>query len=380
MLSASPANHHVSFLGLSCTERSVLVQEPGEDAGVEVLACSWNGDAHAAGIIWGFVDRNELCPSLRQFSLHLTMGVSHFGHSSVPVPCLLWLLCHVPSLPCHHPRSCFLLISLLLCLLLWGIYSPNQGCLMSFGGAAGSRQVGMLPACLHPHHAEEILCICWSRPGLLRFVCFGDIFSLNENPPPRLMQPEAIWEVQAHLLSSLSHLLTILQSWQEGNEGSRTQILLSDPLSQGGEFAHFLPNIPFSYGCLWMSPLPTHPLFSQVLCRKMGIFLSSTACSSNLSHSCQECVLQSPPSLLRFAALFAALFISSSAPKGLEFLWRGQCIRKSLAPKLAFIWYAFIVLEMWLVHPYYLFSSLQLISGNFLHNISELRSVSAGWF
>lgn len=234
------------------------------------------------------------------------------------------LLCHLTSLPSSMlPVSAD--FSVAVSADLSHLYSQSGVSLISFGGAAGSRQVGMLPACLYPHCAEEILCICWSRPSLLRFVCFGDIFSLNENPPQRLMQPEAIWEVQAHLLSSLSHLPTILQSWQEGNKESRTRILLSDPLSQGGELAHLLSYIPFSYGCLQMSPLPTHPLLSQVLCRKMGIFLSSTACSTNLSHSSQECVLLSPllcptvPSPLCSGVqsyLLPTLFISSSAPKG----------------------------------------------------------------
>lgn len=76
------------------------------------------------------------------------------------------------------------------------------------------------------------------------------------------MQPEAIWEVQAHLLSSLSHLPTILQSWQEGNKGSRTQILLSDPLSQGGEFATSHPISHFlmaAFRCLLSPPILFFP-------------------------------------------------------------------------------------------------------------------------
>lgn len=80
-----------------------------------------------AGIIWGFMDTNELCLSPRQFSQHLTMSALYFGHCSVLVPWLLWLLCCVTSLPCHHPCSQFLLISLLLCLLIWAIYTPSQG-------------------------------------------------------------------------------------------------------------------------------------------------------------------------------------------------------------------------------------------------------------
>lgn len=62
-------------------------------------------------------------------------------------------------------------------------------------------------------------------------VCSGSFvpvtFSqLNENPLQRLMQPEATWEVQTHLLSSLGALPTILQAWQDENKGSKTWLVL----------------------------------------------------------------------------------------------------------------------------------------------------------
>lgn len=203
-----------------------------------------------AGTMWGVMDRNELCSSPRQLFQHLTMSILYFGHCSVPVPWLLWLLCCVTSLPCHHPHSQFLLISLL---LIWGIYTQSargifdefwRGCREQTSGNAAC-----LPASAHTMQKR------FSASAGHVSVCSGSFvlvtFSqLNENPPQRLMQPEAIWDVQAHLLSSLSHLPIILQSWQEGNKESRTQIWLSDPLSQGREFAHFLSSIPLSYGCL----------------------------------------------------------------------------------------------------------------------------------
>lgn len=232
---------------------------------------------------------------------------------------------------------------------------------------------------------------------------------LNENPPQRLMQPEAIWELQAHLLSSLSHLPTILQSWQEGNKGSR--ILLSDPLSQGSlltsySISHFLmavfrgllsPSIlffprffagrwdlPLLY-CLFLQPVPLLPGLSPT------VSISVSPSPHCVSHSPHVCVPQSLsvshiplPSLLRFTAQFAASTGSSlyfqlcTNRSGVPL--EGTVHQEVLDPKVAFIWFGFIVLKMWLVHPYYLFSSLQLISGNFLNNISELRLVSAGWF
>lgn len=83
---------------------------------------------------------------------------------------------------------------------------------------------------------------------------------LNENPPQRLMQPEAVREVQTHLLSSLSDLPTIFQSWQDGNKGSRTRIAVRSSFTRKGglltsdHIPHFLravlrcllsPSIPF---------------------------------------------------------------------------------------------------------------------------------------
>lgn len=174
-----------------------------------------------------------------------------------------------------------------------------------------------------------------------------------------------------------------------GNKGSRTRIAVRSSFRRR-EVCSLLTWYPIFLWLHWdVSSLPPFPSFpGALLCRKMGVFLfppmpvplTFPVPARIVSYLC---VPQSPPlSGLQPCLLpvLAALCISSSAQKGLEFLWRGQCIRKSLTPKLAFIWFGFIVLEMWLVHPYYLFSPLQLISGNFLNNISELRLVSAGWF
>lgn len=296
------------------------------------------------------------------------------------VPCFYWFL---------HSRDCWSEAFILpisqghLWLVLEGLQGADKWecCLPASTHTMQKRfsaSAGHVPAC----------------SGSFVLVTFSQ---LNENPPQRLMQPGAIWEVQAHLLRSLSHLPTILQSWQEGNKGSRTWIAVRSSFTRRGVCSPLTRYPIFLWLCLDLSSPHLSPSFLDPLfCMKMRAFLSSSACSSNLSHSCQECVdlcfLQSPlvcpavpsplcsglqPCLL---PVLESLCISSSAPKGLEFLWRGQCIRKSLTPKLAFIWFGFILLEMWLVHPYYLFSSLQLISGNFLNNISELRLVSAGWF
>lgn len=95
------------------------------------------------------------------------------------------------------------------------ICTPSQPgvSLMSFGGAAGSRQVGILPACLYPQHAEELLYIRWSRRSLLRFVCFGDIFSAKWEPTAEI---NATWSnlgttsPSVKLTQSSSHHSSIL--------------------------------------------------------------------------------------------------------------------------------------------------------------------------
>lgn len=122
---------------------------------------------------------------------------------------------------------------------------------------------------------------------------------LNENPPQRLMQPEAIWEVQTHLLSSLSDLPTILQSWQDGNKGIRTWIAVRSSFTRRGACSFLIRYSIFLWPC-WevSSPHPSPSFPGPSLYRKMGVFLSSTASSSNLSRSSQAPhlrALQSPP-------------------------------------------------------------------------------------
>ena len=101
------AQQNIALLSwTSCTARTMLVQEPGEDARTaQVLASSWNGNAYAGKGFDGFMDRNESSPSLRQFSHHPAMSPLYFDQSSVPVLWLLGLLCYIVSIPCHCPHS-----------------------------------------------------------------------------------------------------------------------------------------------------------------------------------------------------------------------------------------------------------------------------------
>lgn len=256
---SKPRKCHISFLALSYPERIVLVQEPGEDARVEVLEKEMHMQA---GIMWGFTDRNELCSFPRQFSQHLTMSILYFGRCSVPVPCLLWLLAVSPLFPAitHVPSSCWFLC----CSICWSgafVLPISQGCLcwVLEGLQGADKWECCLPAPTHTMQKRSSasaghVSVC---SGSFVLVTFSQ---LNENPPQRLMQPEAIWDVQAHLLSSLSHLPTILQCWPEGNEGSRTLILILFHKEGSLLTSYPVSHFPIAgFRCLLSPPIPFFP-------------------------------------------------------------------------------------------------------------------------
>lgn len=214
MLSASPEEHHVSFLDLmhcvgSGTRRGCKSRNPG-------MFLKWGCTCRQGfGGLWTEMNRAHLWDSSPNTQLCLfcilatalsllpdcldSSAVSPHFPAIIHVPCFYWFLCCSVC----WPEVFILPVSQgYLWLVLEGLQGADKWecCLPASPHTMRNRfsaSAGHVPAC----------------SGSFVLVTFSQ---LNENPPQRLMQPEAIWEVQAHLLSSLSHLPTILQSWQDG--------------------------------------------------------------------------------------------------------------------------------------------------------------------
>lgn len=280
------------------------------------------------------MDRNESSPSPRQFSQHPTMSLVYLDPSSAPVLWWLGLLRYVTLLLCYHPcslidstRSLFKLSAYFrhlysqisewyLWLVLEGPQVADKWKCQVFASIYNMQE-------RFPTSVDSIS----ACSGSFVLVTFSQ---LNENPPQRLMPPEAIQEAQIHLLSSLSNIPAILQSRQDGNKESRTQIAVRSSFT-GRRACSLLIRYPIVLRPCWDVSFPSILFLprSFTLQEDGNLSLSSPACSLIFP---THCGLPTPVpygplhSLVGFSST-AALCISSSAPKGYEFLWRDNASR-----------------------------------------------------